>query len=93
MIIVPKEINRGDNTHVIELLLEERLGRGEAGEGEDGGGGQLHRWIIAIGRMRWIARRPGGNGGSSAADAEMKAPVFFSWKIIPFPYFTKYRTK
>ena len=38
-------MDRGDNTHVIELLLEERLGRGEAGEGEDGGGGQLHRWI------------------------------------------------
>ena len=30
------------------------------------------------------------NGGSSAA-AEVKAPVFCTWKIIPFPYFTKYQ--
>ena len=74
-------------THVIELLLEERLGRGEAGEGEDGGGGQLHRWIITFGRMRWIARRPGGNGGSSAADAEMKAPVFFLMENYSFSFF------
>ena len=46
-------MDRGDNTHVIELLLEERLGRGEAGEGEDGGGGQLHRWIKTQQQCVW----------------------------------------
>ena len=93
-------MDRGDNTHVIELLLEERLSRGEAGEGEDGGGGQLHRWIKRQQQCVWknevdglhiarIARVE--NGGSSAPGLDKSSSIILM-ENVSFSLFQKSRS-